>query len=91
MSLSLIHEVWKVVRPSIETGDIDEAAEMLVNYLVDNDYDTSEIKSMFKRDPAVQDALSFFMEKPEDGLYHEEEEEYFDEDYDEDDYDDDRY
>ena len=85
MSLQLIHEVWKVVRPSIETGDLDEAAEMLVNYLVDSDYDPSEIKSTFKRDSAIQEAVSFFMEKPDDGLYHEEEEEDFYEDEEDDD------
>ncbi len=92
MSLALIHEIWKVVRPSLETGDVDEAAEMLVNYLVDNDYDTADIKSTFKRDAAIQEALSFFVEKPDDGLYHEEEEEDFDDDgYYDDGYDDDRY
>lgn len=91
MSLALIHEVWKVIRPSIETGDVDEAAEMIVNYLVDNDYDTADIKSTFKRDAAIQEALSFFVEKPDDGLYHEEEEEDFDDEYYDDDYDDDRY
>ena len=87
MSLALIHEVWKVVRPSLETGDLDEAAEMLVNYLVDSDYDPSEIKSTFKRDSAIQEAVSFFMEKPDDGLYHEgEEEDFYEDEEDDDDY-----
>lgn len=89
MSLSLIHEVWKVIRPSLETGDLDEAAEMLVNYLVDSDYDPNEIKSTFKRDSAIQEAVSFFIEKPGDEFskYDEEEEDYY-EDEEDDDYDD---
>jgi len=89
MSLSLIHEIWKVVRPSLETGDLDEAAEMLVNYLVDNDYEPSEIKSTFKRDSAIQEAVSYFIEQPGDEFakYDEEDEDYYeDEEEDTDDY-----
>lgn len=62
MSLSTIHEIWNLIRPSIETGDVREAAELMVNYLVDHDFDTKEIKTMFKRDSDIQQALSFFVE-----------------------------
>ena len=73
MSLSLVHDLWKAMRSSIETGDLNEAAEILVNCLIDNDFDKAEIKAMFKRDPAVQEALSFFVETPVDSLYHKDE------------------
>jgi hypothetical protein len=88
MSLVLVHDLWKAMRSSIETGDLNEAAEILVNCLIDNDFDKSEIKAMFKRDPAVQEALSFFVETPVDSLYHKDEEEeelYEDDHYDDDD------
>lgn len=88
MSLPLVHDLWKAMRSSIETGDLNEAAEILVNCLIDNDFDKAEIKAMFKRDPAVQEALSFFVETPVDSLYHKDEEEeelYEDDHYDDDD------
>ena len=72
MSISLIGEVWKLLKPSIETGDTDGAAEILVNYLVEEDYSTSEIKATFRGDKNIKDALDFFDESPDDGLYHEE-------------------
>jgi len=70
MSLPLINEIWKLLKPSIETGDTDGAAETLVNYLVDEDYSPAEIKQTFRGDKDIKNALDFFMESPEDGLYH---------------------
>lgn len=90
MSLPLIHEIWKVVRPSLEAGALIEASEMLVNYLIDSDYDIDDIKFAFKNDYAIQKALSFFAEKSDNGFILEEEEDFDDEEYDEDP-DDDRY
>ena len=80
MSLDLVYEIWKSVKPSIETGDINEASEVLVNVLLENNFDTSEIKTMFKRDKAVQKAINFYTEKPEDGLYHETSVNHYDDD-----------
>jgi len=91
MSLTVVQEIWKTIKPSIEVGDVAEAAELLVNYLVDNDFDTQEMKSVFKHDPEVQKALAFFVEKPEDvdlfeedeDLFEEEEDGYYNDEYDE--------
>ena len=85
MNLDLIHEIWKTIKPSIESGDIDEASELLVNVLVDNNFDTDDIKSIFKRDKSIQKALNFYVEKPEDGLYHDTASDDYDDEY-EDDY-----
>jgi hypothetical protein len=89
MSLSLINEIWKVLKPSIEVGDTSEAAETLVNYLVEEDYSPAEIKQIFRSDKDIKDAVSFYLEKPEDGLFFDHvedpyEDEYYD-DYDDDD------
>lgn len=82
MSLSLINEVWKLLKPSIESGDTDGAAETLVNYLVEEAIASAhEIKSAFRGDKDIKDALDFYLETPEDGLVHE-----YDDDLDEDDY-----
>lgn len=89
MSLSLIKEIWKVVKPCIETGDVEGAADCLVNYLVDEDYSPSEIKQTFRGDAEIKEALDYFLEKPEDGLYVEDTDmldDYYDElDFDQDD------
>lgn len=66
MSVTLVHEIWKTIKASIEIGDVNEAAEMLVNYMVDNDFDAKEIKDTFEREPEIQKALVFFTEVPED-------------------------
>ena len=72
MSLALINEIWKTLKPSLDAGNVaDEAAETLVNYLIEEDYSPAEIKHTFRGDRDIKDALEFFMESPEDGLYHE--------------------
>jgi len=84
MSLALVNEIWKVLKPSIETGDIGSAAETLVNYLVDEAYSPAEIKQVFRLDSDVKGALSYYLETPEWGVQDDEEEE--DDYYDEEDY-----
>jgi hypothetical protein len=76
MSIGLISEIWKILRPNLESGDPEHAAEMLVNYMIDEDYSSTEIKNAFRGDSYIKDALEFYLEKPEDGLYHEEEDLY---------------
>ena len=80
MSIGLIGEVWKLLKSSIEAGDIDGAAETLVNYLVEEDYSAHEIKNTFRGDKDIKEALDFYLETPEDGLYHDkdDDEDYFD-------------
>lgn len=75
MSVGLIHEVWKTLKASIEIGDPDGAAELLVNYLIEEDYSPNEIKNTFKGDSYIKGALEFYLESPEDGHYHKEDDE----------------
>jgi hypothetical protein len=82
MSIGLIGEVWKLLRSSIEAGDVDGAAETLVNYLVEEDYSAHEIKNTFRGDKDIKDALDFYLETPEDGLVQDYEDDLDDEDYD---------
>jgi hypothetical protein len=82
MSLTVISEIWNLVKPNIQTGDESETAELLVNYLIDNDYDPKDIKKTFKGDSNIIEAVSYFLEQPgaEFDRYDEEEEYYEDED-----------
>ena len=70
MSIGLIGEVWRLLKSNIEAGDVDGAAETLVNYLVEEDYSAHEIKGAFRGDKEIKEALDFYLETPEDGLYH---------------------
>lgn len=83
MSLSFIAEVWDALRPSIGFGDRSEAADVLVNMLIDNDYEPTEIKSAFRGDKDINDALKYYAD------HNQEEEE--EDDWDSDDSEDDEY
>jgi hypothetical protein len=75
MSLSLITEVWEVLREHVDMSDRSEAADSLVNFLMDNNYEVDDIKDAFK-DKDITTALKGYAEQ------HFQEEEY--EEYDED-------
>jgi len=60
MSLNLIAEVWDALRQHIQLADKGDAADTLVNLLVDNDYDAEEIKEAFRGDKEIVSALSYF-------------------------------
>jgi len=81
MSIGIVAEVWKAIKTEIDDANLPDAAESLVTVLIDNDYEADEIKSEFRRDSHVMDAL-----KSHTSLQEEEEEDE-DYDYDEDSYD----
>lgn len=74
-NLSIINDVWKLLKTNIETGDVDSAADALVTYLIEEDYSPSEIKQAFRGDKEVKVALEYFLETPEDSLVEREDEE----------------
>ena len=75
MSLDLAAEVWEVLRDHIDFNDRGDAADSLVNFLMDNNYEVDDIKDAFK-DKDITKALKGYAEQ------HFQEEEY--EDYEED-------
>jgi len=79
MSLDMISEVWETLRSHIDANDRKDAADSLINLLIDHNYETSDIKSEFKGDKDVMSALKYYAEQ------HEVEEEYEDDGDDEDD------
>ena len=82
MSLSIVSEVWEVLREHIDFNDRSEAADTLVNYLMDNNYEVDDIKDEFK-DKDVTKALKGYAEQH----FQEEEYEEYDEDQDEEEWD----
>ena len=81
MPLDLASEIWSELKRHISTVDREEAAETLVNVMIDNGYDSTEIREAFKGDTEIKRVLSAYMD--DQG---EEEEEDYEEDYEEDEY-----
>jgi hypothetical protein len=79
MHSNIASEIWGELKRFVNTVDRDEAADVLVSLLIDNDEDPEDIKSAFKGDSDVKRALTAYMDQG-----HEESDE---EDYDETDFD----
>lgn len=79
MSLELIVDIWDGLRSHINYTERKEAADMLINILIDNDYEVQEIKDSFKGDKDIAAALKYYAEQ------HDTEEEYDEESDEEDD------
>ena len=80
MSLDFVSEVWDALRSHIDFNERKEAADTLINLLIDNNYEADEIKDVFRGDKEVLSALKNYVNEHE-SEYEEEYEE--DEDQDE--------
>lgn len=80
MPLNLASEIWSELKRHISTVDRSEAAESLVNVMIDNGYDSAEIRDAFKGDSEIKHILSAYIDD------HDEEEEDYEEDLEEDEY-----
>jgi len=86
MSVELSSEIWNELRRYINTVDREEAAEVLVSVLVDNDVDPDDIRDMYKGDKEVKVALAAYIKDLSDDP--DEEEEYDEDDDNESEYED---
>jgi hypothetical protein len=77
MSLDSIVEVWEILRDHVDLNDRGDAADSLVNYLMDNNFEVEDIKDAFK-DKDITKALKGYAEQH----FQEEEYEEYDEDHD---------
>jgi dsDNA-specific endonuclease/ATPase MutS2 len=57
MDLNLIAEVWDVLKFHIEPSEVKVAAENLVDLLINNDYESEDIKEAFSDERSVLTAL----------------------------------
>jgi len=80
MSVDVAYDIWTELRRFLSTPDRAEAADSLVNVLIDNDYDAEEIRSAFKGDADVKRALQSYLDDAEEDTEEDSE------DYDEDEY-----
>jgi len=62
MSLDVISEVWDALREHSDLSERDDAADTLVNFLIDNNYEIDDIKDAFK-DKDITKALKGYAEE----------------------------
>jgi hypothetical protein len=78
MSLDIIAEVWDALREHVDLNDRGNAADTLVNFLIDNNYEIDDIKDAFK-DKDITKALKGY----DDEHFPDEDDDYEEEDLDE--------
>ena len=84
MSVDLASEIWGELKRYVNTVDRNEAADALVNVLIDNDIAADEIRDAFKGDSDVKRALTSYIRDHEDEPEEDDEANEYDEDVDED-------
>ena len=79
MSLDFVVEVWDALRSHIDLNDRTDAADSLINLLIDNNYEPTDIKDAFSGEKEVLSALKDYLEQHdiEDDV-----DDYYDEDID---------
>jgi hypothetical protein len=82
MSEAIASEIWGELKRFVNTVDRAEAADTVIQILMDNDSDVEDIRDAFKGDTDIKRALTAYLDNDKD--YVEDEEEPEDEDYDED-------
>ena len=78
MSLDFVSEVWDALRSHIDFNERSDAADSLINLLIDNNYEPEEIKDAFRGEKEIITAVKDYLSQHEDEL------EYEDDDYDSD-------
>jgi hypothetical protein len=78
MSLDFVAEVWDAIRNHIDLNERKDAADTLVNLLIDNNYEADEIKDAFRGEKEILTALKDYVSEHE--IEEEYEEDYEDED-----------
>jgi len=86
MSETIASEIWGELKRFVNTVDRDEAAETVIQILMDNDSDVEDIRNAFKGDADIKRALTAYLDNDkdytvEDADEEEEEEEEEDEDW----------
>jgi hypothetical protein len=84
MSVDLAQAVWEELKRYIVTLDRVEAADALVNLLVDSNFDADDIRDAFRGDPEVKKALHAYLADHADNDEDDEDSDNYDEDDDED-------
>lgn len=63
MSLDFVSEVWDALRSHIDLNERSDAADTLINLLIDNNYEADDIKDAFRGDKEMLKALKGYAEQ----------------------------
>jgi hypothetical protein len=63
MNLDFVREVWDAMRSHIDFNERTEAADTLINLLIDNNYETDDIKEAFRGDTEMLKALKGYVDQ----------------------------
>ena len=74
MSEAIASEIWGELKRFVNTVDRAEAAETVIQILMDNDSDVEDIRDAFKGDTDIKRALTAYLDNDKD--YEAEEDEY---------------
>lgn len=81
MSIDVAYDIWIELRRFLSTPDRAEAADSLVNVLIDNDYNAEDIRTAFRGDNDVKKALQIYLDDTGEDSEEDSEEYKEDEDY----------
>ena len=84
MSETIASEIWSELKRFVNTVDRAEAAETVIQILMDNDSDVEDIRDAFKGDSDIKRALTSYLDNDRDYEQEDEDEEYEEEEEDED-------
>ena len=84
MSEAIASEIWGELKRFVNTVDRAEAAETVVQILMDNDSDVEDIRAAFKGDSDIKRALTAYLDNDKDYAVEDEEDESEEEEEDED-------
>ena len=83
MSEAIASEIWGELKRFVNTVDRAEAAETVIQILMDNDSDVEDIRDAFKGDSDIKRALTAYLDNDKDyEAEDEDEDEYEEEDED---------
>ena len=84
MSEAIASEIWGELKRFVNTVDRAEAAETVIQILMDNDSDVEDIRDAFKGDTDIKRALTEYLDNDKDYAAEDEEDEFEEEEEDED-------
>jgi len=84
MSEAMASEIWGELKRFVNTVDRAEAAETVIQILMDNDSDVEDIRDAFKGDSDIKRALTAYLDNDKDYAAEDDEDESEEEEEDED-------
>ena len=75
MSETIASEIWGELKRFVNTVDRAEAAETIIQILMDNDSDVEDIRTAFKGDSDIKRALTAYLDNDKDYAAEDEEDE----------------